>query len=148
MTSVASWGGATSAGNFTLIFSGTTLGKWVQDFSIRASRMQPVSSRYNLWADNIVLDGSANAQQIRTEIKLYTEADSRTTYAGSVMDLNDYVVSNPQQMTINHGDTSTPAVDFGFVYLDEVRPDRELLLYRAGFVTLTFIGTQVPETIV
>ena len=148
MTSVASWGGATSAGNFTLVFSGTTLGKWVQDFNVSGRRAVPVSARHNLWANNVVLDGSANAQEVRSEVRIYTEANTRTTYIGSVLDLNDYVVSNPQNLTINHGDTSTPAFDFGLVYLDEVRPDNELLLYRAGFVTLTFIGTQIPETTV
>lgn len=149
MTNVASWGGATTAGNFTLVFSGTTLGFFVQNFSSEVTRATAVNVRHNFRANYVNLDGKDIAKVIKTDVVVYTQANTVTTHVGSVYGLTDFMVGDLQTLTINHGDSTTPAIDFGYVYLEEVSPSRpsESLLYKAGFVTLTFVGTKVPEVI-
>lgn len=149
MTSVASYGAGTTAGNYTLVFSGTTLGKWVVSFASEVSRVTPVNVRTSHWSTTTKLDGSYPAKQWKHDITLYTEPTSltREKFADQYFAFSDWLLGAERPLHIVSGYTAPTTIYFGLCLLAEPpkmsKPD-ELLLYEAGFIQLSFLGTTKP----
>jgi hypothetical protein len=149
MTSVASYGAATTAGNFTLCFSGTRLGGWIENFTSKPQRVTDVAVRQNFWSTTVILDGSYPAFTWDHEFKVYTEAGSRLGFADVYFELAANFFSRSRPLQIRAGDTTSVHIDFGNCYLKPFDLDSpgELLLHRGGMIRLQFIGTQTPSVV-
>lgn len=149
MTSVNSYGDSTSAGNYTLVFSGTFLGDWIDTYSSVPSKVTPTAVRQNFWATQVILDSSYPALVHSHTFKVYTESGSLAGYFKRYHGMALQMMKNrPYPLQIWSG-TSTPVVvDFGSCTMESYEPSEELLQYRAGFLTLSFQGTQIPSVLV
>lgn len=149
MTSAASYGNATSAGNFTLVFSGGLLGSWVEGFT-SVPRRSEIAERQNFWSTDTILDGSYPALTWDHEFTLYTEAGSVGGFMNSYFALANKFYSRSRPLRICWGtEVSSLRVDFGNCYMKpfSLENPSELLLHRAGMIKLAFVGTQTPTVI-
>jgi hypothetical protein len=146
MTSVASFGGATTAGNFTLIHSGATLGNWVEGFNMDFKRLTPINERQNFWANEVILDGREPAIRWQHEFRLYTEAGSLGGLVEKFLLIQDQVDANPQLLTVNDGDTATVIYNYGQCYITAAALDEpdEFNQYVAAMINVTFLGKTRP----
>ena len=149
MTSVASFGSASTAGNFTLIFSGVRLGDWVDVFKSDERRLGEIAERQNFWSTNVILDGGYPAFVFDHEFVLYTESGSLEGYLKRYLGFNGHNTSRPQPLKMHYGDTSSPVVDFGNCYLKGRTQEEpsDLLQHRAGKIRLQFTGTLAPTVV-
>lgn len=149
MTSVASYGSATTAGNYTLVFSGGMLGSWVEKFTSTPRRLTEIQERQNFWSTSVILDGSYPAFVYDHEFTLYTENGSLLGFIKDFYGLHSKFTNRARPLRLMLGDTTSPAVDFGDCYLKQFGADepQDLLLHRAGMLKLQFVGTSVPTVI-
>ena len=149
MTSVNSYGDATTAGNHTLVFSGTFLGDWIDSYNSVPSKTTPTAVRQNFWAMNAILDNSYPALVHNHEFKLYTESGSLAGFLKRYHALPAQMLKNrPYPLQMWSGTTTPVVVDFGLCCLESIQHDGDLLLYRAGFITLGFIGSSAATVLV
>lgn len=147
MTSVASFGGATTAGNYTLVCSGTRIGQWVESFRSATQRLTGVRKRSNFWSSVVFLDGYYPAQVYEHEFTLYTENGSLHGFIEDFFDMSDHIHGAPLPLAIHDGDTATVVFNFGNCYMEdgpELQEPDQLLLQRAGFLVVRFIGATKP----
>jgi hypothetical protein len=155
VTSVASFDDATTAGNYTLIFSGVRIPSsawvpgaigWVQNFTSSYERLTPINLRQNFTSTLVIQDGRFPAQTWEHEFLLYTEVPSLQTMAEVLYKLHDEIRDLPVPLTLNDGDTATEVVNFGDCYIEPASLDQpsELLLFRAGFIRVSFFGNTRP----
>ena len=156
MTSVASFDGATTAGNFTLVFSGVRIPSsawipgvngWVETFRSEPSRLTPIARRQNFTAPNIILDGRFPAQVWDHEFVLYTETGSLGQFAEVLFKLQDEIRDLPVDLRIEDGDTGDVIFEFGPCYINapaSLEEPSELLMFRAGFIRISFVGSTRP----
>jgi hypothetical protein len=146
VTSVASYGNATTAGNYTLVFSGTRLGDWVETFKSGVSRPTEIAVRQNLWSTTVLLDGSYPAFSWDHEFVVYTESGSLRGYLDRYFSFARQFFSRTRPLELRAGDTTSVVVDFGNCYMKPFTQENpgDLLLQRAGMIRLQFIGTAVP----
>lgn len=143
-------GDASTAGNYELTFAGTTVAEFVQSFTSRFRRLNAVQRRQNFWHDTILLDGSYPAQVWDHQFTVYQEAANRNAYATAFFDLEDLIFSDPRTLLITAVSTVVAQDwDFGLCYLEAAEPatPTELQLFRAGFITVRFVGNQKPVEI-
>lgn len=137
-------------GTFTLIFSGTTLiqSHYVQSMKTTFKRLTTVAQRQNLWAPNVILDGRYPAQVWEHNFLLYTEVVSNPIqFAHRFWDTELKIDGSAQLLVMQ--ESLVDRVNFGSVYLDvsSLENPSDLLLYRAGFLRLRFVGTTLPTTV-
>lgn len=149
MTSVASYDSATTAGNYTLVFSGTRLGGWVDKFKSDVRRPVDIAERQNFWSSVVILDGSYPAFVWDHEFTLYTESGSLLGYVDKYFDLAAQFFTRTRPLEIRFGDTSSVAVNFGSCYMKPFGQGEpsDLLQHRAGMLQLKFVGTAVPTVV-
>lgn len=149
MTSVNSYDSATSAGNYTLVFSGTFLGDWIDSYSSVPAKATPTAVRQNFWANQVILDNSYPALVHNHTFVLYTESGSLAGYFKRYHGLATHLMKQrPYPLQIWSGTTTPVVVDFGSCVLESIENSEELLLYNAGKITLSFQGTQVPSVLI
>lgn len=155
MTSVASFEDATTAGNFTMIFSGVRIPSsawipgvngWVQSFNSKFERLTEIIRRQNFTSTIVLLDGRFPAQVWEHELVLYTETGSIGQMAEVIYKFHDEIQGLSAPLTINDGDTANAVFEFGncLILPAEMEQPTELLLYRAGFIRVTFVGNTRP----
>ena len=146
MTSVNSYGGATTAGNYTLVFSGTFMGDWIDTYNSIPSKTTPTAVRQNFWATQVIIDSSYPALVHNHKFVLYTESGSFAGYLKRWHALPTQLLKNrPYPLQMWSGTTTPVVVDFGNCVLESVENDNDLLQYRAGKFTLNFLGTVTPS---
>ena len=146
MTSVASFGAATTAGNYTLVHSGTTIGNYVDGFTTNFSRLTPINKRQNFWASTVILDGRFPAQEWSHEFSLYTEAGSIGGLYEKFLKIHDQIDGDPQLLVMNDGNTTNAVYEFGQCYLEAAAlgtPD-QFNLHAAAKINVTFVGKTRP----
>lgn len=149
MTSVNSYGEATTAGNFTLVHSGTALGLWIDAWNTKARRLTEIAERQNFWSQQVILDGSYPALAWDHSFTVYSEANSLNTYINSYVALANRIQSRAYPLEIWSG-TSTPVVwYFGNCYLKDFGQEepKDLMLHAAGMIRLNFVGTVIPSLV-
>lgn len=133
-------------GTWTLIFSGSTLitSHFVQSWRTQPRRLTPIARRQNLWSSSVIIDGRYPAQIWTHDFLVYTEALTPTAFAQRFVNLEDQFTEAAQQLTLK--DNGTDRFDLGSCLLEPPSQDnpRELLLFRAGFLKLRFLGTAKP----
>lgn len=155
MTSVASFDDATTAGNYTLIFSGVRIPSsawisgtngWIQSFKSSYSRLTDIQRRQNYTSTIVILDGRYPAQVWEHEFVLYTESGSLGQQAEILYKLHDEIDGVSYPLRMEDGDTGTAVIEFGNCLILPASLDepQELLLHRAGFVRVTFLGNTRP----
>lgn len=155
MTSVASFDDATTAGNYTLIFSGIRIPSsawlpgsngWVQSYVSRFQRLTDINLRQNFTSTIVIQDGRFPAQTWEHEFLIYTDVPSLQTFPEVIYQLHDEISDLPRPLMLNDGDTATTIVSFGDCYIEPASLDEpsELLLFRAGLIRVTFLGNTRP----
>jgi hypothetical protein len=152
MASLTDYGWATTAGNYTLVFSGATIGNWVQAHRTKVRRITPVRRRHNFWNANVLLDGKYPAKVWEHEFLLYTEAGSTSVvshvifFADMYYGFSDQIGDTAYPLTINQGDTAIVVINFGSCHCEgyDQEDPRDLLLHRAGMVRFRFVGNTKP----
>lgn len=138
------------AGQQTLIFSGSTLlqSHFIQSMRSSWRRLTAIQRRQNLWAPNVILDGRYPAQVWEHEFLVYTEANSTPLeFAHLFWGMESKVTSTPQLLVLQ--ENGSDRVNFGSCYLEVSNMDepKELLLYRAGFMKVRFLGNTSPTSL-
>lgn len=138
------------AGSQTLIFSGSTMiqSHFIESMKSSFRRLTPLQRRQNLWAPNVIVDGRYPAQLWTHEFMVYTEVTSNPRqFAHRFFDTEDLIDSDPQLLVLQ--ENLTDRINFGSCYLDSSQMDepKELLLYRAGFMRIRFLGVTKPTTL-
>lgn len=156
MTSIASFESATTAGNFTLVFSGVRIPSsawipgvigWVESFRSNPSRLTPIARRQNFTSSIVILDGRFPAQVWDHEFVLYTETGSLGQFAEVLFRLQDEIRSEPVDLRIEDGDTGNAIFEFGACYINapaSLEEPSDLLMFRAGFIRISFVGNTRP----
>lgn len=155
MTSVASFDDATTAGNFTLVFSGVRIPSsaflsgttgWVQSFKSRYERLTEIIRRQNFTSTIVINDGRFPAQVWEHEMVLYTETGSLGQQAELIYKFHDEIRGTSVPLRLEDGDTGNAVIEFGncLILPAEMDEPQELLLHRAGFIRVTFLGNTRP----
>jgi len=156
MTSVASFDEATTAGNYTLVFSGVRIPSsawipgvngWVETFQSNPSRLTEIQRRQNFTSSIVLLDGRFPAQVWDHEFVLYTETGSLGQFAELFFKLQDEIRNDPVDLRIEDGDTGNAVFEFGPCYINapaSLEEPTELLMFRAGFIRISFVGNTRP----
>ena len=151
MTSQAtSYAGGTTAGNFTLIFSGATIGTFIEDFSYEEERLTEVAEKQNFWATEVIIDGRHPAQIYRSTFKLYTETGSLGGIFDAILGLNSLITEDPQLLTVNDGTGATVRYNFGQCYFKApARPETPARFNRheAMIFEVDFVGKTLPTVV-
>jgi len=138
------------AGQQTLLFNSLSLvqSHFVQSMKTRFRRLTPVQQRQNLWAQSVILDGRYPAQAWEHEFTIYSEVNSNPIqFAHRFWDTETQISSTPLLLVLQ--ENLTDRINFGSCYLDSSQMDKpkELLLYRAGFMKIRFLGNTLPTTV-
>lgn len=157
--SLINLGVATTAGNYTLVFSGTTLPNtfaWVEEFLTVMEMETPVNHRQNFWSTEIVLDGGYPAFSWRHTFSVYTEATTSSTphqplfnFLRLYTNATSAVHGTKQELTLTDVTSSVVKIYFGPCYLESARlknPDA-FMKYRAGTMEFVFVGTSIPSVV-
>ena len=144
-TAVETFAGGSTAANFTLIFSGTQVGDWIEDFDYKAERLTEINERQNLWADRVILDGRYPALIHRYTFQLYTQTGSIGGLFAAFTRLNSIVTSNPGPLTVRVGTPGTVVYNYGLCYFNApanpVSPQRfnrhEAMVFEVNFTGKT-----------
>lgn len=149
MTSVASYGWASTCGNYTLLFSGSMLGRWIESFTSVPRRLTEISERQNLWATTAVLDGAYPCFVWDSEFKLYCETGSLVGYLKDYFALNTKFYNAVRPLEMRYGDTTSVVINFGNCYMKPWSQEEpgDLLLQRAGMMKFKFVGTLAPTVV-
>lgn len=142
------YGQATTAGNYTLVCSGSTIGNWVESFVTKERRLNEVTERTSFWSTTTRLDGSYPALIFKHTFTVYFEAASRELFAKAFFDITNHFHGVGSPLFLISGYTSPVTIFFGNCYLTQEpqlkNPDA-LLLHSAGMISLEFTGTLVPS---
>jgi hypothetical protein len=157
VTSVASFDDATTAGNFTLVFSGIRIPSsawlsgtngWVDSFNTNVVRFEAINRRQCYASTTVILDGRFPAFSFEHEFVLYTETGSlgQLVEAFNKLAFDEALRDVPVPLRLEDGDTGNAVVEYGNCYLETAGLDQpsSLLLYRAGFLRVTFVGNTKP----
>lgn len=150
MTQTTSFAGGTTAGNFTLIFSGATVGTFIEDFSYEEERLTEIAERHLFWASTVILDGRNPAQIYRSTFKLYTETGSLGGIFNAILSLNSLITEDPQLLTVNDGTGATVRYNFGNCYFKSpARPEEPARFNRheAMVFEVDFVGKTLPTVV-
>lgn len=150
MTQTTSFAGGTTAGNFTLIFSGATIGNFIEDFDYKEERLTEIIETQNFWADTVILDGRYPAQVYRTTFKLYTETGSLGGLFDAFLQFNSLITEDPQLLTVNDGTGATVRYNFGNCYFKgPARPEDPPRFNRheAMIFEVDFVGKSLPTVV-
>lgn len=149
MTSVASYGAATTAGNYTLVFSGTRVGSlaWIEGYTSSMRRATEVVAQHPFWGSEAVLDGRYPALVWLHRFRLHMVSSTREDFMETFFNLSQHYSAERQALGIFDGDTATVVASFGTCLMTESavleEPD-ELLSFAEGKITVNFIGTKKP----
>lgn len=148
MGSVASWAGASTAGNYVLTFNTTPVPtSWVDSFRSTFERATPVNVRQNLWGSSVILDGTYPAYVWRHEFLILSYSGSLGGIYQDYLDLfnmaNDGV---PRELNVVLGDTTTPFVSFGPCYIENVDLEEpaDFLTHPQALFRVRTIGSTIP----
>lgn len=131
---------------FTLVFSGTTLGEHVHSLRTARKLATAVNPRHNTWATYVVLDGNYPALVWNHVFTIYNEESSRTDYANWYWGISSIYSNKPYSLELQDGKGNT-VVSFGDCQLfdDSQKEPQELLIAAAGLLELHFYGTTCPS---
>lgn len=138
---------ATTAGNYTLLFSGSVVGTWVENYKSTHARLTAVQPRTSFWSTQTLLDGSYPALVHTHDFVVYMEASTRETFIGSFHGLSDKHTGTAYPLAIVSNYTPVTTIYFGLCYMSEspvLKQPENLLMQSAGFVSLRFIGNIKP----
>ena len=144
---MSTWGDATTAGNYTLVFSGSSLGDFVEDFKTTVRRNKGVQRRQNFWSTNVILDGKYPGVVWEHQIKIYVEKSSREAFFNEFTSLSSLILGDRQDLRINDVDSGTAQYDFGKCYMKNFKLDTPdaFIKHPAGFFVLNFVGNEAPS---
>ena len=133
-------------GTWTLNFSGSTIiqSSFVQSFRTSFRRAVPVAQRPKLWSPTVILDGNYPAQVWQHDFLLYNEASTPCDFAEEFIDLETKISSFAIPIVLQ--DNAVDRIDFGSCFLEppSLAQPQELLLYRAGYIRVRFLGNTRP----
>lgn len=150
MASVNSYGGATTAGNYTLVYSGITIGTWVEDVNITPKANAEPNMRFNFWGSKPVIDNSDAAVGYEIEANIYTAGTSPGDLINTYLTLVGYTTdSTPRNTTINSGGTATVVCSLGNCIITEITPsdgmDPYNFLFNEARFTVRLISEDPPS---
>lgn len=132
---------------FTLVFSGTIMGTTLDGFTAEPRRVSEIIVKQNFWASKAVVDGSYPALVWNHRFRVFTEAGSIGGFVEKFLNMSDWIAGVPYPLTI--ATSLGPHIAFGNCYLQNPSlslPER-LLMQRAGFVEVEFVGNTKPTLV-
>lgn len=150
MTSVASWDGASTAGNYTLVYSGITLGLYAEDMKVTPRPNAEPNVRHNFWGTAPVIDNSDASQSYEWEITVITQGTTPGNLFNQYLTFMTYLTdSTPRNTTINSGGSATVVCSLGACILTGIDPGEGFSPYNFSFSTakmkLAFVSADAPK---
>ena len=160
MTSAASFDGATTAGNLTLVFSGTYVPNtvaWIEDYKYTPTLITPVNRRTNFWSSECVLDGKYPVLVHDWEIRCLVMATSTSSW---ISDFHDFfqvftrtssaINGSPQTISFNDGNSlSSVRIYLGPGYIESFELENPDSFYKsgAGVVRIKAVTSLIPSKV-
>lgn len=150
------WGGATTAGEYELWFNSIRIGKWIESWRVRVRRFDDVKPRHNFWGDEVYLDGAYPAKMWEYDFNMYFEEPTRDIFIANFHALHAFYYDVNKSLHVSYVSTIDSTLEGGLAFnygncffhqTPELLVPEGLLLHRAGFISLKFIGNTAPGTI-
>lgn len=137
---------------YTVVFSGSIIGE-VVDYKYAPRRATEVNVRHNLWANQVHLDAGYPAVVHTHDFVLYKENTlSPHQFASDLYDyLTTYVATATAatELKVQKKSPATDVIVFGNCFANPpiLTKPQTLLLTRAGFYSMRFLGTDIPTVV-
>lgn len=146
---------------YELRFDSVNIGTQVHEYRPGLTRNTNINERHNLWWTNMVLDGEYPAMVYSHSFQVYhtTPSVAAVPSVSPPMRGNElfykwfldfasvHTTHRPKTLELLDFGTANVRFDFGLCYLQQANPNtpEALLLFSAGVVELTFLGSTLPS---